>query len=43
MKEGKIDFDPLIVGYLFLNRGHAQIIFSPLALIGAEIIGEMGH
>ena len=36
-----IDFYSLIVGNLLANREHAQSTqnFSPIALIGAEIIG----
>ena len=38
MKEAKIDFDLLKVGNSLSNRGLAEIFFSPLALIGNEIM-----
>ena len=38
MNEAKIDFHSLIVENLLSNRGFAQKMFSPLALIGADII-----
>ena len=39
MKEAKIDFDSLKVVNSLSNRGLAQKRFSPLGLIGTEIIG----
>ena len=38
MKEAKIDFDSLEVRNSLSNRGPAEFFFSPLALIGNEII-----